>query len=199
MCVQSPWEKALAFHGHVCPGLVLGFRAAEIGLRELGVELTAAEGAGLVCWVENRACAVDAIQAVTGCTLGKANLVVADYGKQVFTFARRDNGKAVRVSLKLLDYGQGELVALQEKVLAGGGETAQKALARKREEIADRLLEMPEQELFVVRPVTVQLPPPQRVQTMVACNACGEGVFAGAAQTRDGRVLCAPCAAGAGA
>ena len=198
MCVQSPWEKALAFHGHVCPGLVLGFRAAEIGLRELEIELAAAQGAALVCWVENRACAVDAVQAVTGCTLGKANLVVADHGKQVFTFARRDSGAAVRVSLKRFDFGQDELAALQERVLAGGGAAESKALARKREEISDFLLEMPEGELFDVRPVTVQLPPPQRVKTMTVCASCGEGVFEGWTRERDGRMLCPPCASAAG-
>lgn len=194
MCVQSPWEKALEFHGHVCPGLVLGFRAAEIGLRELGLEFAAGHGAGLVCVAENRACAVDAVQAVTGCTLGKANLVVHDYGKQVFTFARRDTGAAVRVALRPFDFGLGELRTLQEEVLAGGGEPVRKAFARKREEISDRLIELPEDELFVVRPVAVDLPPVQRVKTMRVCAACGEGVFAETAWERDGRVFCPPCA-----
>ncbi len=29
-------EKAKAFHGHFCPGLATGIRAAEIALREIG-------------------------------------------------------------------------------------------------------------------------------------------------------------------
>ena len=29
-------EKAKGFHGHFCPGLAIGIRAAEIALREIG-------------------------------------------------------------------------------------------------------------------------------------------------------------------
>lgn len=39
MCRQpTPWERAVEFHGHECPGLALGFRAAQAGLRVLGAE-----------------------------------------------------------------------------------------------------------------------------------------------------------------
>ena len=31
-------EEAIRFHGHFCPGLMIGYRAAQIALRELGVE-----------------------------------------------------------------------------------------------------------------------------------------------------------------
>ena len=34
---QALLERAIAFHGHHCPGLTIGFRASLIGLRELGV------------------------------------------------------------------------------------------------------------------------------------------------------------------
>ncbi len=29
-------EKAKEFHGHLCPGLAIGIRAAEVALREIG-------------------------------------------------------------------------------------------------------------------------------------------------------------------
>ena len=50
--------------------------------------------------MENDSCAVDAIQVVTGCTFGKGNLIFFDFGKQSYTFASRDSGEAVRVSMK---------------------------------------------------------------------------------------------------
>ena len=31
------WEKAVAFHGHACPGLALGVRLCEFVQQELGV------------------------------------------------------------------------------------------------------------------------------------------------------------------
>ena len=33
---QILWEKCVAFHGHSCPGLAIGARAAEIALELLG-------------------------------------------------------------------------------------------------------------------------------------------------------------------
>ncbi len=33
---QSAIEMAARFHGHTCPGLTMGIRAAEIALREIG-------------------------------------------------------------------------------------------------------------------------------------------------------------------
>ncbi|MGC8781549.1 MAG: FmdE family protein, partial [Anaerolineae bacterium] len=59
-------EEAIRFHGHFCPGLLIGYRAAQIALRELGVERVADEELVAIC--ENDACGVDAVQVLTGCT-----------------------------------------------------------------------------------------------------------------------------------
>lgn len=67
---QKLWEKAAAFHGHVCPGLTIGYRAALYAIDLL--ELTFSEDEQVVCITENDACGVDAIQAVLGCSIGKA-------------------------------------------------------------------------------------------------------------------------------
>ena len=55
------------FHSHMCPGLAIGIRAAEIALREVGPR---AANEGVVAIVETDMCGVDAIQFLTGCTLG---------------------------------------------------------------------------------------------------------------------------------
>ena len=34
------WDKCVAFHGHSCPGLAIGFRAATLALELLGLEET---------------------------------------------------------------------------------------------------------------------------------------------------------------
>ncbi|NOZ25951.1 MAG: formylmethanofuran dehydrogenase, partial [Nitrospirae bacterium] len=71
------FEDAVRFHGHVCPGLALGYRVSDLVLRELGPR---SEDEELVAIVENNSCAVDAIQVMTGCTFGKGNLIFRDYG-----------------------------------------------------------------------------------------------------------------------
>lgn len=93
-----PFSEVSKFHGHVCPGLTIGYMAARAGTQELCVDRDIDEE--LVTIVENDACGVDAVQVVTGCTIGKGNLIYRDYGKQAFTFICRDSGKAVRVVLK---------------------------------------------------------------------------------------------------
>ncbi len=82
------------FHGHMCPGLAIGIRAAEIALREIGPH---AQDEEVVAVVETDMCGVDAIQVLTGCTFGKGNLIHKDYGKRAFNFYRRSDGKGIRI------------------------------------------------------------------------------------------------------
>ena len=64
------WDKCVAFHGHSCPGLAIGFRAATLALELLGLE-EGAKDEELVCVTENDACGVDAVQVVT--EIGRAS------------------------------------------------------------------------------------------------------------------------------
>ena len=92
------WNKCAAFHGHVCPGLTIGYRAALYAIELLG--LTFSEDEDVVCISENDACGVDAIQVILGCSVGKGNLLFHMRGKQAFSFYNRSNGKSVRLVLK---------------------------------------------------------------------------------------------------
>ena len=81
-------RDAIQFHGHLCPGLALGYRVAKAALRELGADRPHDEE--LVAIVENDSCAADAVQYITGCTFGKGNLIFSDFGKHVYTFFNID-------------------------------------------------------------------------------------------------------------
>ena len=87
-------QKTVAFHGHMCPGLAIGIRAAEVALQDIGPH---AHDEEVVAVVETDMCGVDAIQSLTGCTFGKGNLIHLDYGKNAFTFYRRSDGKGIRL------------------------------------------------------------------------------------------------------
>ncbi len=100
---MKTFEDAVEFHGHACPGLALGYRAALFALETLGKRAADEE---LVAIVENNSCAVDAVQLLTGCTFGKGNLIFRDYGKQVYTFVKRSSqneaaatGEGLRISV----------------------------------------------------------------------------------------------------
>lgn len=54
-------EAAVRFHGHLCPGLLIGYRAALLALDALGVGPSVDED--LILIAENDSCSVDAFRA----------------------------------------------------------------------------------------------------------------------------------------
>ena len=59
---MTNWEKCVAFHGHACGGLTIGYKAACYAAELLELDFSGDEQ--LVCIAENDACGVDAIQAL---------------------------------------------------------------------------------------------------------------------------------------
>ena len=92
------WEKCVAFHGHECGGLTIGYRAALYAAELL--ELTFSNDEQVVCIAENDACGIDAIQVILGCSIGKGNLLFHMRGKQAFSFYNRKTGSSIRLVLK---------------------------------------------------------------------------------------------------
>lgn len=193
MCMEkTPWQKAVEFHGHVCPGLLVGFRAAEEALRRM--EVSRAQDEELVAIVENDACGVDAVQVLTGCTFGKGNLLFRDWGKQVFTFVRRQDGRGIRVAVKP---GAMQTAEKKKQCLtnpAEGEETISKDHELSLYHGAQRLQELPAEELFEFRGVEIKLPARARVFPTVICGMCGEGVMEPRARIKGGEIVCPECA-----
>lgn len=161
-------QPIIDFHGHLCPGLVLGYRAAKAGMKR--IHALRSKDEELVAVVENNSCAVDAIQFMTGCTFGKGNLFFMDYGKHVYTLALRPKGKGVRVSLK-------KEVLWEED----------------REERINHIMELDEEELFTINDVTIALPPEARIHSSLVCHNCGEPVMETRTKEMAGEVYCIPC------
>ena len=95
---KALWEKCVAFHGHECGGLTIGYKAALYAIDLLGLKFSDDEQ--VVCITENDACGVDAVQVILGCSVGKGNLLFHMTGKQAFSFYDRASGKSVRLVLK---------------------------------------------------------------------------------------------------
>ena len=173
-------EEAVAFHGHLCPGQVLGVRMAMAGCGALGIEEPKRLDKGLVVFVEIDRCATDAIEAVTGVSLGKRTLKFLDYGKMAATFVRRETGLAVRVAARE-----------EARDLA-------RQYAPARQDLRAAMLEayrmMPEAELFSTEEVRVQPGWLDRRRVRVPCHRCGEGVNYEREVRVNGLVLCRSCA-----
>ncbi len=191
---NEDWTRCITFHGHECPGLAIGFKAAQAGLA--WIESTHAEDEEVVTIVENDACGVDAVQVLTGCTFGKGNLVHKDYGKQAFTFFNRDTGRAVRYSLKSGVIPQDARYRELMMKKRDGNATPEEAeeMGQRRNALMQAILEKPLVELFVESGPQVELPEKARVQRSELCADCGEPTMPLKMIERNGKMLCRGCA-----
>ena len=191
---KSDWEKCADFHGHICPGLAIGYRAAEIGLQELAT--IRSDDEELVAIAETDACGIDAVMVITGCTLGKGNLLYRDYGKHAFTFLNRKNGKGVRIAANPGSWQHDEQqTALRSRVFAGhASEEEHQQFARNQQQIMQQILDMPQEEFCKVQYIEEELPSKAHIFSSVTCAFCGENVSEARARVKDGKLACIPCA-----
>lgn len=187
------FEEAVRFHGHSCPGLAFGFRAAEVAMSELGIAKARDEELVAIC--ENRSCAVDGIQVVTGCTVGKGNLLFREFGKQVYTFIRRSSGEAVRLAVIWEGEPESSEAARAWGSFSAGDrspEVVRLVRQRKAEKVKSILAATP-MALFRINRTTAEVPEAAKVFTSVRCAECGEKVMEPMAREIEGRLLCPPC------
>jgi formylmethanofuran dehydrogenase subunit E len=193
MVTMKTIQKVIDFHGHMCPGLAIGIRVAEIALREIGSH---AQDEEIVAVVETDMCGVDAIQVLTGCTFGKGNLIFKDYGKKAFSFYRPSDGKGLRiVSLpKLLSAPNPErdelMVRLQNNTI---GQKERGRFEELQILLTEKILEAPLEDLFEIKDAPSLLPAPARIHHSIVCQVCGEEVMATRVQQVEGKRLCIPC------
>jgi len=188
------FSQCVAFHGHVCPGLAIGYAAVASARAMLGS--ARADDEEFVAIVENDSCAVDAVQVLTGCTFGKGNLIFRDWGKQVFTLLERKTGRAVRVSLRNRALpGNEERKALKAKIDAGEASQAeQEKWDELRREAVIALIRGDPVDFFEVREVTVETPPYASVVGTEPCAGCGEPTMRSRLVDTTEGLICKECA-----
>ncbi len=167
--IQELYQKAGELHGHYCPGLAIGVRAAFEALRILKVENIHSHS--LYCIAESRACFQDGIQVVFGTTLGNGNLELRDRGKTAFNFYDRANDKNVRLLLKQWPEGMSKV------------------------EVIEYLLTAPLEQIFDQTEVHFDAPPDafKRYKTRI-CSRCGEDCREPYLRVVDGEIVCLDCA-----
>lgn len=190
---EETLDRVVEFHGHMCPGLAMGVQASAIALREIGPH---SKDEAVVAVVETDMCGVDAIQFLTGCTFGKGNLIHQDWGKNAYTFFRRSDGKAVRITGQADAWQQPdpEQKVLFTKVRAGTASEEEGFRFRTLHEAKSRhLLEMSAEHLFTFAEVQGKPPPRARIHDSVVCAECGERTMETRVRRLGGRELCPPC------
>lgn len=195
MSCQIPEERIKAtieFHGHSCPGLAIGIRAAELALRELDNP----KDNEIVAVVETDMCGVDAIQFLTGATMGKGNLIHRDLGKMAFSFFRRDTGKGFRALLNPAAR-QGMDEEMAELMKKSGADTLTGAEKQRifelRSILQTRFMALPLEDMFLITPQNQGAPRPPRILQSLTCEHCGEKTMESRIRRFGGQTLCIPC------
>lgn len=167
--IHDLYWKAGELHGHYCPGLAIGVRAAAEALRILEVEDIHSKS--LYCIAESRACFQDGIQVVFGTTLGNGTLELRDRGKTAFNFYDREKGRGVRLVLK--DQPEG----------------------KSREESTAFILTAPFDQVFSRTEVHFEAPRDSfRRKPGMICPRCGEQCREPFLRVSDGEIVCLDCA-----
>ncbi len=164
---MKTWNDCVAFHGHECGGLTIGYKASLYAIELLDLEFSADEQ--VVCIAENDACGVDAIQVMLGCSVGKGNLILRVCGKQAFSFYNRKTGKSVRLVLK-----------------------PKPTEMTKEESFAYYQTCRPE-DMFLVKETTTPLPEKARLFGSFLCDGCGESTGEYWLTEVGNRKLCPSC------
>ena len=164
---MKTWNDCVAFHGHECGGLTIGYKASLYAIELLSLSFSTDEQ--VVCIAENDACGVDAIQVMLGCSIGKGNLLFHMRGKQAFSFYNRKTGKSVRLVLKPRPEGM-----------------------TKAESFA-YYQECKLEEMFDVKEATICLPEKARSFNSYVCDYCGETTGANWIRLAGDKKLCLDC------
>ena len=171
-------------HGHICAGQVIGVRMSILGLELIGIDdPRGADRKKLYVLVEIDRCATDAIQSVTGCSLGKRSMRWMDFGIMAATFVNLETGRAVRI------VAREESRELSKKYCPEIENKYQRQLAAYKV--------MPQEELFAIQQVKADIPAcdmPGRPMRRVQCEKCGDWVQDCRDVERDGKTLCRACA-----
>lgn len=183
-------RDAIQFHGHLCPGLALGFRVAKAALHELKADRP--EDEELVAIVENDSCAADAIQYVTGCTFGKGNLIFRDYGKHVYTFFNRRTGQGIRISEDYRGF-EGDQRFPELKKRQDAGEDVSREMMEYKMEKAAAILRAEEKEIMNIEPIFTLPPHKAKIRGSARCSLCGEKFMESCGRVRNGKIVCIPC------
>jgi len=185
LTTEDLYQLAGALHGSICGGIILGVRMALLGCKmvKLSNPQHPENRKKLTVLVETDRCATDAIQTVTGCTLGRRTLRVIDYGIMAGTFINLETAKAVRISIH-----------------PDSRERAKEMLPSVTENkrlYAQAYRSMSDQDLFVAEEVKVDINSvglPGHANKRTACDECREELVGGYQIVEGQRSLCRRCA-----
>ncbi|MCL0090183.1 FmdE family protein [Dehalococcoidia bacterium] len=186
---RTELEEAVEFHGHLCPPIVFGVRASQLGLERLRAERP--EDEEIVAVIENDSCMVDAVQSASGCTLGKGNLILKNYGKMAVVFINRANGEAIRLIVKkkvMEDLMNSDFGRARRE-----GHLPHEEMMKMAKEVSQQMMELSDEELFDTKKVQTETPRFARIFRLAKCSVCDEYFGEAFGRVKDEEIVCIPC------
>jgi formylmethanofuran dehydrogenase subunit E len=191
--IPEDLARCMAFHGHICPGLVYGYLVAKEAMKLMNLERATDEEIVAIC--DNDSCAVDALQVLLGTSTGKGNLIIGDFGKNAYTVLSRSGRKSYRFVRKVRYEYHGKEKSTFDRLDAA---TA-KGMASEDDRRYMKLLKVEDllgryfDEIFTTTEIPFDEPLYAPLERSEPCAICGEMTMASKmVGVNDGRV-CIPC------
>jgi formylmethanofuran dehydrogenase subunit E len=180
--LQALFAESASRHHKLCPRQVLGVRMGLLAGELLDLELPHPDKR-LFTFVESDGCGLDGISVATGCSVGRRNMRVIDFGKMAATFVDVETRESIRIvpspesRIRARDYMPESTNRYQAQLQA--------------------YQIMPTDELFTVTPVVLTVSLDDIISKhglRVQCELCGEEIMNGREEKVDGKVVCRGCA-----
>lgn len=194
--LKDLFELGVRFHGHKCPAMPMGLRAAIAAMRTLGVSRAQDKELFVVSETGRghaAGCFADGIMTATGCTYGKSNIEKRYFNKMAFTLIDQQTGRAVRVSLKPDFFDKALASPFVRKRKAGvPPQDIEPEIA---DPLVDRILTLDENAFLDIGTVhPLEIHKGKASFTAKRCAACGELTFVNKLRvTEEGQLVCIPC------
>ncbi|XHH09067.1 MAG: FmdE family protein [Candidatus Bathyarchaeia archaeon] len=168
-------KKVGDYHGHVCFGIAMGTKITLAAMHYLGLDPTV-KNKNLIVYAEIDRCMTDAVQVISGCTLGHRTLKHVDYGKFAATFVNLTTGKAVRATI------------FESCEIKGSPQ-----------DVVEKMAALPDSEVVKLQEVKMSIAEvdlPGLPKKRESCSVCGERIMDGRAVIINQKTLCRACANG---
>lgn len=183
MCIEkTPWEQVIDFHGHTCPEIALGFRISQIASRKLGIRPSG--DAELIGETGIVSCAIDALQVLNRCTVGRGTLIINNHGKHLYKFHYTGTETLLTISIK---------PAVIQTLMSVHSTLNPRQKQNKSLEVIQQLLTIQEEDFCSVSLTHGELQKTLMDPKWVTCSNCGDLVQESFTISKDDHLYCSEC------
>lgn len=191
-------ELGQKFQGHKCISMVVGLRVGGAALNKLRVERAKDSELMLLVDVGENHWAldyVDGLQVITGCTLGKGNLILTYKGKLSTVLINVEKKKAVRITPKVeivLSFRRTDFF----KEYRRKGIPASKVPSNIIDPLVEFVMDLPDERLMNISDIfDYEYSETPRSFNSFVCEECNEIVIEEYGRIKGDRMVCIDCAA----